>query len=974
MQKAVEIMERNGRPNAGLSRARESTPPGGPLHPALQLQQQAGNQAVQDLLRSRFIQTKLEISNPSDSEEREADRVAEHIMRAPANSSAETPCPCMQSGGEPCEECKQNEGLIRRRAAGSAAAAVIPKTISNVLRSPGRSLDPATRNFFEPRFGRDFSQVRIHTDASAAYSAKAIRALAYTSGNHIVFAPGEYTPHAPSSQILMAHELAHVVQQSRRNLPDKVQRQTDTDAGSDAGLTPPTPDVESVSSTEAPATTAAISPEVARQLAYAATVLRRIPQLTDVAQERLDEIIGDTPIYQLIQDRNSKRARIEQDKLWLEDYEARNAAAMRGEELAGGVPASQDVLDQTANEIATLTPQVDQLDEQIQANLSALHISNEEELLRIVEHEFPKTWIERAKQIAGGMLDENKDLVQREKNRYAANICSPDIENLRGVDRHLKQLSDEVENQLSQVEMIEGAREQEVLPGGVSEQELSSSHYDIQRLPEMRAELERRRNLLRTERQNYGAKFKVLLLDDYSPGVFAEASDEQLTELTGTWLQTILDNIETTRENINQEKIKVWNLRDVARLTYQSLGVEENSVLGASVNRYIQGQVSDERALQLALTVLQIGAVLVATAVGGPLAGAIVGGALTLTQLMQDVDRYMAESAASRVALDPTIANISTNEPELLPIVFDVISLGLDAGPVVSELRAAARTMLATGQIGEYASAARRVAPEAADQLISRAERRLASGVKTAEQSPEAATAASQAEREIIASTANKSGADLTARELETEVSLVQRDPRRAIAEGEYVEEVVLENGHTWRRTKDGHWCRFSDPFCIVFGEGPTGAGVHIEEFPSQRLPLRGEWSGTPGNSNFTPSDPDVLRITNYQPIPYRDGRPNFSRWSVERGVILARGEFGAASRAEHNAAADAILAGRRGWRLPNNQPDVARATAFRSANDLTWHHVPGEPGVTLELVPRRLHEWAQHEGGFAELQGAWGP
>ena len=207
-------MKENGRPKAGLSRARESMPPGGPVHPMFQLQKQVGNQAVLDLLRCGGVQAKQAISNPNDTEEREADRVVDHVMRADKDYSKAAQCPCMLSGGELCEECKQKRSMIPRRAAGSGTPTAIPKIVRNVLHSPGRALDAATRAFFEPRFGQDFSHVRVHTGAEAEASTRSISALAYTAGEHVVFGAGQYAPRSDDGRRLLAHELTHVVQQS----------------------------------------------------------------------------------------------------------------------------------------------------------------------------------------------------------------------------------------------------------------------------------------------------------------------------------------------------------------------------------------------------------------------------------------------------------------------------------------------------------------------------------------------------------------------------------------------------------------------------------------------------------------------------------------------------------------------------------------------------------------------------------------
>jgi len=121
-------------------------------------------------------------------------------------------CACGGSGssGGDCEGCKKKK--LQRRAAGSGPETA-PPIVHDVLRSPGQPLDSATRAFFEPRFGHDFGNVRIHADARADQSARAVNALAYTVGPQIVFGSGLYQPGASSGQRLLAHELTHVVQQ-----------------------------------------------------------------------------------------------------------------------------------------------------------------------------------------------------------------------------------------------------------------------------------------------------------------------------------------------------------------------------------------------------------------------------------------------------------------------------------------------------------------------------------------------------------------------------------------------------------------------------------------------------------------------------------------------------------------------------------------------------------------------------------------
>ncbi len=119
-------------------------------------------------------------------------------------------CACGQhsgSGGE-CEQCKQKrEGMLQRAAINSSPVPAVPPIVHEVLRAPGQPLDTATRAVMEPRFGHDFSGVRVHTGARAAESARAVHALAYTVGRDVVFGAGQYAPATSAGRRLLAHEL-----------------------------------------------------------------------------------------------------------------------------------------------------------------------------------------------------------------------------------------------------------------------------------------------------------------------------------------------------------------------------------------------------------------------------------------------------------------------------------------------------------------------------------------------------------------------------------------------------------------------------------------------------------------------------------------------------------------------------------------------------------------------------------------------
>jgi hypothetical protein len=164
--------------------------------------------------RTPFVQPKLTIGAPHDAYEQEADRVAEQVTRAPeAGVSLASAPPQISRKCADCEAETGEEELQRKPANARAAGREAPALVNQVLGSPGRALDAASRAYFEPRFGRDFSRVRIHDDTRAAQSARDLGAQAYTVGQSIVFAAGRFAPGTKAGQRLMAHELAHVVQQ-----------------------------------------------------------------------------------------------------------------------------------------------------------------------------------------------------------------------------------------------------------------------------------------------------------------------------------------------------------------------------------------------------------------------------------------------------------------------------------------------------------------------------------------------------------------------------------------------------------------------------------------------------------------------------------------------------------------------------------------------------------------------------------------
>jgi hypothetical protein len=262
-----------------IQRTKSSQPIKSPADRILFLQRTIGNQAVQRLIRSGTLQAKLRIGQPGDKYEQEADRVADAVMRMPEPgvqrqvepeeeeetlqskplANQITPLVQVQRQEEPEEEEEmlqakplaeeitrlvqrqvepeeEEEEELQAKATSGNISEANPNLESDIqsLKGGGQPLSENDRTFFEPRFGHDFSQVRMHTDTRAAESARAVNARAFTAGRDVVFGAGKYAPGTSEGRKLIAHEFTHVIQQTARleNVPDlyshpmKILRQT----------------------------------------------------------------------------------------------------------------------------------------------------------------------------------------------------------------------------------------------------------------------------------------------------------------------------------------------------------------------------------------------------------------------------------------------------------------------------------------------------------------------------------------------------------------------------------------------------------------------------------------------------------------------------------------------------------------------------------------------------------------------------
>src|SRR5258708_2048912 len=152
----------------------------------------------------RQLQAKLRVGSASDRYEQEADRVADRVIRMASPGIVQRRCSDCDKEEEvqPKSDDSSADMTLQREGGGGAVGARAPTIVNEVLGAAGHPLDASVRTFMEPRFGNDFGGVRVHSDARAAESARAVNAMAYTVGSHMVFDTNRYAPQTTQGQRL----------------------------------------------------------------------------------------------------------------------------------------------------------------------------------------------------------------------------------------------------------------------------------------------------------------------------------------------------------------------------------------------------------------------------------------------------------------------------------------------------------------------------------------------------------------------------------------------------------------------------------------------------------------------------------------------------------------------------------------------------------------------------------------------------
>jgi hypothetical protein len=623
-------------------------------------------------------------------------------------------------------------------------------------------------------------EARVHTDDHAAARASAVGARAYTRGEDIFFARGAYQPGTSAGRRLLAHELAHVAQfRSGRVPPGIILRQADAgvEAGpSDAGIVdagpPYVPTVSEYTVIDyaavpegsysipvglpeecSPETLAyaQIGAEDRRRAAFTEVVLTRAPLVDTSIDEQLDKIAQLAPTYALIRSRREKQRSLDihPNHQWLQYY--RNTDKMYAEGnleggVSAGVPATPETYQHLESELAALRSDIDLLDSLIAADLGRLGV-DESTILHLCEHVWPQIWITRAKQIAFTQLTVSREQVRAVAATYPWGISTAAGEELRDADDHLAGIVLANGEYIMNVFPEKYARRNELLqlrrqlmpyiefahmrPAGsdrmedleIIDKEIAAIDADINAVHRRG-----RANKLKynDERNRLAATMPILLFPNYYPGVFRDRNDEEIHNLTGSWTNQILSDIDDTKENIADGTIKVWHLHHVPDLTFNDLAIPKESALGAALTDYTTGLDSQESFLEKARLALEIGVTLIVGIIFPP-AGVALGLLFAGIHVVEDVQQIMVETAAEHTHYDPLFADISLGEPNYLALALDVVGLGLSLPAAASLLRGAGRALKYADAAAEFAAQVRRALPvDEAEVVIKKTMRRRA--------------------------------------------------------------------------------------------------------------------------------------------------------------------------------------------------------------------------------------------------------
>lgn len=751
-----------------------------------------GNQHLQALWRAGVIRAKLAIGAPHDPAEAEADHAAEAAMRGA------TPCAC----GGTCATCSGG-AKVRRKTAGETAPAGLH---ANVFRNGGgRPLDATTLGFFGPRFGADFSRVRVHDDTAAAASARAIGARAFMAGNDIGFAPGEYAPGTNAGRWLLAHELAHVALEGDARAP-VVRRQ-------------PAPGVSPTPPAGPPTTTQPVGPQ--GTAAPGAAMPGATPQVDKFKPppDPKGQLVVNGPTNVTFSD-NPEYVRYQ-----LEAY-----VTLNGTSRLGAFDGSDFHFGLGLGPLVDRTPYPTDDTQRDYLNRVIALVHTEVVALRARISTFLKDFERRSVDKLLEMLAASKARVEQERARYdvqgkgdeASVETGKETEDLTRRARDLAEKQQAVVAAKATLDSVQYGPGGESAPGGVPDEATEGKQASAQRAYD---EAQRTYAIARNAaelRHPILVSYKLDPLAPNTPEALANLGATSSTTQAATLAQQInekLDNIATVQDRVLTDWSKVWDLPNVLEAAKQWPDIHNYPGLGPGVRDTVIAEKRNEVALDQELVAMFSGIALFALAVvaalptGGMSVGAATAvsaagvaeeGLLAFTAL-QSVERYQFQSAAAGTDFDQAKA-ISQDEPSLFWVALDVVAAL--AGPAKGALEAAQgafRRLVALRRAYLVAKAAGRGVE---------AEEELATLVKEGNEIGKGSELGTHLAEDTksVAVAAEEHGGEIA--EIERNLGRARRE-----ADGSITVPVDPEGKQFWKRTPDGRWCRYaSPPLCYIGG------------------------------------------------------------------------------------------------------------------------------------------------------------
>ncbi|APR87176.1 hypothetical protein A7982_12525 [Minicystis rosea] len=733
---------------------------------------------------------------------------------------------------------------IQRDAAGGAPARVDPEAVQTRL-AGGSVLPPQVTERFSNAYRHDLSDVRVHADSALP---RDLGARAFAMGRHVAFAPGEFRPGTREGDRLIGHELAHVVQQAGS-----------ASAVQGMGLSTNGYEVEATAAADA-----ALDGRVVPSLTPVHTgLLQRddgvqasMPQPNKSEAPAPPKLLGahpmptgDTVTYQhmmLSTDREFVAHQLE--GLW----------ATRGE--AAVTEFVEGFVSSPATDPARVHTNPDALeawhtqDRMANADLVAEIIPVvEDELARLkFENEtFFQSFQSTAEAKLLQILDASQSTVESERERYGFKRSL----GTGGAEGAAAAPAPESDSPYSySIEWNSQDSGLVAAAGKLAEARASAEHAKSRQIYDAGKALnaykgfnlpwvdDAERKYLALRDDTY-RRYPILAAFEKDPSALATMGQKGLSPETAALMQQQirekLANIEKVRAALNNE-FTIWDLPAIVDGTLRQMMVKPLSMHDKVVSEY-RNRLEAKKSLKefivgtitFALGLLSAiptgGTSLIATAA---LAGTAI---MSVAQSLQSLQAYTLQSAQAGTDFDRALA-ISQEEPSLLWLAVQIAGTIADVGFAAHAFHTLAA--LRRAAILEKAGAAELLAKRGNEIAEGLGEKLVQDAVATrgtaaAREAGVVDRALVKEEESVLKATAGKRGSALTREELQTELSIVERTKGRPITEGPYVEEVELPNGHTWKRTKEGRLCRFSEIGDCFAGTGQSiaaAAGPKVQQ------------------------------------------------------------------------------------------------------------------------------------------------